>query len=68
MVLEDVTGPETWAVAFSPDSRWFAVGHVTDGSVAVYDLQSAKKGKEAHRLRTDLHLGRPRQTTFASVP
>jgi WD40 repeat protein len=61
VVLEDATGPETWAVAFSPDSRFLAVGHVEDKSVAVHDLQSAKKNKEVPRLRTEL---RPHQLAF----
>jgi WD40 repeat protein len=51
VVLEDATGPQTAAFAFSPDSRFFAVGHVGDGSVAVYDLQSARPDREGRRLR-----------------
>jgi WD40 repeat protein len=55
VVLTDATGPTTWAVAFSPDSRFFAVGHVKEddrpGSVAVYDLKSTKKDKEKKHLR-----------------
>jgi WD40 repeat protein/predicted Ser/Thr protein kinase len=57
----DVTGPQTWAVAFSPDSRFLAVGHVEDKSVAVHDLQSAKKDKKVHRLPTGV---RPFQLAF----
>jgi WD40 repeat protein len=53
MVLNDATGPATWAVAFSPDGRYFAARQA-DGWVAVYDLQSARKDKDVRRLRTGL--------------
>jgi WD40 repeat protein len=56
VVLEDATGPETWAVAFSPDSRFFAVGHVEDGSVVVYDLESVPQAKPVQRRETGLPL------------
>jgi hypothetical protein len=56
VVLENPPdGPLSVTEVFSPDSRFLATAQRDkDGSVVVYDLQSAKEMKEVQRLRTAL--------------
>jgi WD40 repeat protein len=55
VVLEHPDVPHESNLAFSPDSRFLAAAH-KDGSVSVYDLESAPKAKEVHRRQTGLPI------------